>query len=358
MAKWKGPYPVIKKLGRVNYEIAITDGQQRNKVFHVNMLRKWHEKSQVFLNLVEDQQEEIPCYSQVEQDMGSAGYGSRLSHQQKAGIQRLIAQHPEITKKKHGRAKGFCHRIWTGDQLPVHQRPYRIPPAYREQVTKELQEMLEEGVIEPSTSEWSSPIVIVKKKDQDIRLCIDYRKVNAKTKFDAYPMPRIDEMLDNIGQSHYITTLDLMKGYWQVPMCAEDKAKTAFSSPLGLMQFTTMPFGLSGAPATFQRMMDQVLRGTEEYAGVYLDDIVIYGTDWEEHLQNINEVFKRLGRAGLTVKMKKCKFGMHECSYLGHRIGSGGIRPVEVKLEAIKNMPIPMTKKDVRSFLGIVGYYR
>ena len=223
LAKWKGPYPVTKKLGRVNYEIAITDGQQRNKVFHVNILRKWHEKSQVFLNLVEDQQEEIPCYSQVEQDMGSAGYGSRLSHQQKAGIQRLIAQHPEITKKKHGRVKGFCHRIRTGDQLPVHQRPYRIPPAYREQVTKELQDMLEEGVIEPSTSEWSSPIVIVKKKDQDIRLCIDYRKVNAKTKFDAYPMPRIDEMLDNIGQSHYITTLDLMKGYWQVPMCAEDK---------------------------------------------------------------------------------------------------------------------------------------
>ena len=217
----------------------------------------------------------------------------------------MIAQHPEITRKKHGRVKGFCHQIRTGDQLPIHQRPYRISPAYGEQVTKELQEMLEEGVIEPSTSEWSSPIVIVKKKDGDIRVCIDYRKVNAKNKFDAYRMPRIDEMLDNIGQSCYITMLDLVKSYWQVPMCAEDKVKTVFSSPQGLMQFTTMPFGLSGPPATIQRMMDQVLRGTEEYAGVYLDDIIIYGTDWEEHLRNINEVFKRLGRAGLTVKMKK-----------------------------------------------------
>ena len=160
---------------------------------------------------MEDKQEDIPCYNHVEKDMGSAKYGSRLSYRQKAGIQRLIAQHPKITKKKHGQVKGFCHQIRTGDQLPIHQRPYRISPAYREQVTKELQEMLEEGVIEPSTSEWSSPIVIVK-KDGDIRLCIDYQKVNAKNKFDAYPMPRIDEMLDNIGQSCYITTLDLMKG--------------------------------------------------------------------------------------------------------------------------------------------------
>ena len=120
-------------------------------------------------------------------------------------------------------------------------------------------------------------MVIVKKKDGSNCICVDYRKLKAVTKFDAYPMPQSDELLDNIGQSKYLTTLDLAKGYWQVPMAEEDKGKTAFSSPLGLLQFTTMPFGLSGALATFQRLMDQVLRGTEAYAVVYLDDIIIYG---------------------------------------------------------------------------------
>ena len=135
-------------------------------------------------------------------------------------------------------------------------------------------------------------MVIVGKKDGSNRICVEYRKLNAATKFDAYPMPWIDELLDNIGQSKYLTMLDLAKGYWQVPMAEKDKEKTAFSSPLGLLQFTTMPFGLSGAPATFQRLMDQVLRGTEAYAGVYLDNIIIYGDTWDQHLENIQNVFE------------------------------------------------------------------
>ena len=178
------------------------------------------------------------------------------------------------------------------------------------------------------------------------------------SKFDAYPMPRIEEMLDAVGQSEYLPTLDLTKGYWQVPMKEENKTKTVFSSPLGLLQFTVMPFGLSGAPATFQRMMDQVLRGTEGYAGVYLDDIIIFGNTWEEHLSNVKQVFQRLQDAGLTIKLKKCNFGVGQCKYLGHQIGRGGVLPVESKIMAVKEMPRPRTKKEVRSFLGMVGYYR
>ena len=155
------------------------------------------------------------------------------------------------------------------------------------------------------------------KKDGSICICVDFRKLNILTKFDTYPMPRIDDLLDAVGRAKYLTTLDLAKGYWQVPMHEEDKAKTAFSSPIGLLQFTIMPFGLSRAPATFQRLMDKVLQGTERFTGVYLDDVVIRSNEWDEHLQHIEEV---LEQAELTIKMSKCKFAFNCCSYLGHQI--------------------------------------
>ena len=156
----------------------------------------------------------------------------------------------------------------------------------------DLEWMINEGLIEESRSAWSSPMVIVAKKDSSYRICIDYRKINAVTKFDAYPMPRIDEMLDWIGKVRFISTLDLAKGYGQVPMDPADKEKMAFSSPRGLYQFNVMPFGLNGAPATFQRMMDHVLQGTEESVGVYLDDIVVYSNTWPEHLQHLKVVLQ------------------------------------------------------------------
>ena len=155
---------------------------------------------------------------------------------------------------------------------------------------KELQEMLEQGIIEPSQGEWTSPIVVVKKKDGDIRICIDYRKLNAVTKRDAYPMPRIDDILDELGQAKYITTLDLAKGYWQVPVNPQDQEKTAFSSPLGLFQFKRMPSGLSGAPGTFQRLMDRVINGLS-FTKAYLDDLVIYSSTWQEHLSHVEQIF-------------------------------------------------------------------
>ena len=139
-----------------------------------------------------------------------------------------------------------------------------------------------------------------------------------------------------------------------MPMSQDDKAKTAFISPLGLMQVTVMPFGLSGAPATFQRLMDKNLAGLEHIAGVYLDDIIVYGDPWEEHIQNVQTVFERLQKADLTLKLKKCNFGVEDCEYLGHRVGKGGVRPEQTKIEAISKMPRPTIKKEVRSFLATI----
>ena len=226
------------------------------------------------------------------------------------------------------------HKIPTSSR-PIRQRPCRLPPAIKDDIIKELNELKDSGIIEESNSDWASPIVVVQKKDGSNQICVDYRKLNSTTKFDAYPMPRIDEMLDAVGKSKYLTTLDLTKGYCQVPMSQDDKAKTAFISPLGLMQFTVMPFGLSGAPATFQRLMDKILAGLEQIAGVYLDDIIVYRDTWEEHIQNVQTVFECLQKADLTLKLKKCNFGVEDCVNLGHRVGKGGVCPEQTKIEAI-----------------------
>ena len=170
-----------------------------------------------------------------------------------------------------------------------------------------MREMQEQGIIEPSTSEWASPVVLVKKKDGALRLCVDYRKLNGASLSDTYLMPRIDELIDWLGHARYIITLDLTRGYWQVPLAESAKSKTALTTPFGLFQFNVMLFGLHGAPATFQRMIDKMIHGMEEFAASYLDDLVVYSrTLEEEHLSHISQVLQRLRDAGLTVKARKC----------------------------------------------------
>ena len=171
-------------------------------------------------------------------------------------------------------------------------------------------------------------------------------------------MPRIDDLIDRLGQAQHISTLDLTRGYWQVPVSGPDQHKTAFVTPYGLYQFKRMPFGLKGAPATFQRLMDQVLRGLSSFAAAYLDDVIVFSTTWEEHLPHLEKVFHQLKEAGLTAKPKKCQFWMRRCSYLGHVVGGGEVRVENKKVEAVQQISQPETKKEVRTFLGLTGYYR
>jgi hypothetical protein len=173
-------------------------------------------------------------------------------------------------------------------------------------------------------------------------------------KFDAYPMPRVEEVLERIGSSDYISTLDLAKGYWQIPMAQDSREFT----PFGLFEFLVMPFGLHTAPATFQRLMNAVLRECQKYSGAYLDDVVIFSDGWDDHLHHLEAVFNRIQQAGLTVKPAKCQFAFKEVSYLGHVIGGGTVRPDPAKVEAVLGFQRPLVKKNVRSFLGLIGYYR
>ena len=210
----------------------MTDGRKGRKLFHVNMLKKWNEPEEIFVNQISDEQEEVPCYQKEQQNIQDAVYGEQLTKKQKEKVEQLIKKFPQVIQARNSVTSQVRHRMNTTDQQPIRQRSYQIPPAIKRDIIKELQEMKDDGIIEESTSEWASPLVIVKKKDGSNRICIDYRRLNAKTKFDAYPMPRIDDLLDNIGQSKYLTTLDLMKGYWQVQMDERDKENTAFE-PVG-----------------------------------------------------------------------------------------------------------------------------
>eukprot|EP00731_Ephydatia_muelleri_P014191 Em0007g1501a len=230
--------------------------------------------------------------------------GNHVSSAEKEKLYYVLLEYSDVFSFSNdglGRTSLSKHRINTGDSLPIHIPPRRIPHARREEVRKLLQDMLAKGAIQPSDSPWSSPIVLVTKKDGSTRFCVDYRIVNPVTRKDAYPLPLVDDTLDTLAGSKLFSTLDLATGYWQVEVADEDKEKTAFSTPEGLYQFEVMPFGLCNAPATFQRLMDKVLSGLKWYSClVYIDDIV------ENHLYNLVGVLKRLREAGLKVKPSKC----------------------------------------------------
>ena len=364
LAQWQGPYQVLKRMGKVTYLIDMHDKRKRKRIFHVNMLKEFHVHKPAQTGYWTEEEAEdssgsdsdVPMWNDNPQ--GQPLIGGHLNELQKQQLTKLLKDFANVFRNQPGRTTLTEHHIVTGDARPVRLPPYRLPHAYREVVAEELKEMEQSGIIEKSTSDWAFPIVLVRKKDNTLRMCVDYRRLNSVSQLDAYPMPRIDDLIDRLGKAKFISTLDLTRGYWQMPVAPDDQHKTAFTTPFGLYQFKVMPFGLNGAPASFQRMMDQLTDGLQEYSAAYLDDLVVFSTTWEEHLDHLQTILTRLGEAGLTAKPSKCQFAMDQCVYLGHIVGSGKIQPELSKVEAVQSYPIPETKKQVRSFLGLSGYYR
>ena len=365
LAQWQGPYRVLERRGQVDYVIDMHDRKKRRRTFYINMLKKWHGSVESALSAEEVESsesesglEEVLLWK--DDSIQKPVIGNQLSEEQKSELQALLDEFSDIFRDSPGRTDLTEHAIHTGDAAPVKLPPYRVPHAYRirTQVKQELDEMLEAGIIEPSNSNWSAPMIVVTRQDRPIRLCVDYRRLNTVSKMDAYPMPRIDDLIDGLGKAKYISTIDLTRGYWQVPLSQESREKSAFATPYGLFQFNVMPFGLQGAPATFQRLVDKVLQGCEEYADAYFDDVIDFSETWKAHLVHLREVLTRLRAANLTLRGRKCKFGVSECVYLGHRVGNGMIQPEQSKVDAVRNMVRPGTKKQVRKFLGLTGYYR
>ena len=355
LAEWQGPYTVTRRIGEACYEIQMTDRRKQKRVFHVNMLRKWHPPTAVSFMAEEVLEDVDDVVTWKEDDDGTPQIGSQLSPAQTRDVEKILQEFSEVLCSKPGRTTVTEHQRDTGQASPVRLPPYRLPHAYKQTVREELKEMEQSGVIERSSSEWAAPM---KKKDGTMRMCVDYRRLNAQSRTDAYPMPRVDDLIDRLGDAAYISTLDLSRGYWQVPVTKDARPKTAFITPYGLFQFRVMPFGLQGAPATFQRMMDVILDDVGEFTAACLDDVVIHSTSWDDHVRHLREILRRLGQAGLTVKPKKCQIAMSQCTYLGHVVGNGEVRPEQSKVKAVEDFPIPKTKKQVRAFLGLTGYYR
>ncbi|KAL5015557.1 hypothetical protein ScPMuIL_007359, partial [Solemya velum] len=218
---------------------------------------------------------------------------------------------------------------------------------------KEIQYMLDNDIIEPSKSEWSSPCVLVPKPDKTYRFCTDFRKVNS----DSYPIPRIDSCIDKVGKAKYVSKFDLLKGYWQVPLTERAKEVSAFVTSQGLYQYKVMPFGMKNAPATFQRLLNSVISNLEGCDG-YIDDVINYHDTWEDHLRGIREFFERLTTMKLTVNLLKCEFCHATVEFLGHVVGQGQVKPVQAKVESIIDFPTPRGKRELMRFLGMAGYYR
>ncbi len=263
------------------------------------------------------------------------------------------------TDMDFGHTDTVTHAIPLVDPVPFRLPHRRIPPAQYQEVREHLQEMEAAGAIRPSTSPYASQMVLVRKKDGSLRICVDYRQLNLRTVRDAFPLPRIEEALDSLSHAKYFSSLDLTSGYWQVEVAEDDKCKTAFATPMGLYECNRMPFGLQNAPATFQRLMMTCFSDLNlSSVLIYLDDIIVFSSTVEEHIQRLNMVFQRLREHGLKLKPSKCHILQEKVHYLGHVVSGEGISTDPEKIAKVKDWKTPSSSKEVQQFLGFAGYYR
>ena len=289
-----------------------------------------------------------------------------IPRQEKETLLSFLTNHHQafsLEEGERGETDLVTMEINTGDARPRKQAVRRMPPAVRQEISRQLEQMQRNGVIESSQSPWASPVVLVKKRDGSHRFCVDYRALNAVTVPDSFPLPRIDDLLDQLGKSTYFSTIDLASGFWQIRLDPSSQKNTAFVVPQGLYEFRVMPFGLTNAPGVFQRLMQRVLAGLNppdgpDFVSVYLDDVLVFSRSLQEHLEHLQAVIERLVKAGLKLKPAKCHFVRKELEYLGHVITRDGLKTNPRLVQAVQEFPPPKDVHGVRRFLGLASYYR
>ncbi|XP_076863849.1 uncharacterized protein LOC143516142 [Brachyhypopomus gauderio] len=387
-SRFMGPYQIKKRLSETDYLIDMPDRKRRFRVCHINMLKPFRGavaepvvipktpevvKDVAVVATVERDHEELL----LDADTSTTNIGVRLvnsrllqaleqgktsmlhdlTEEQRAELIAVIKDFTIVFGDVPTRTAELAHDIKVTREIPLKQHPYRVNAQKREVLRNEVSYLLEHGLAIHSKSPWSSPCVLVPKPDGSFRLCTDYRRLNAITVTDSFPLPRIDDCVDAIGDARFVTKLDLLKGYWQVPLTPRASELSAFVTPDAFLQYTVMPFGLKNAPATFQRLVNGVFANLPGCTA-YLDDVVVYSWDWISHLQLLREVFARLARATLTVNLAKCDFARATVTYLGLQVGHGHVCPLAQKVKAILDFPRPTTRRELRRFLGMMGYYR
>lgn len=383
-AKFSGPYEIAERLSDTDYVIRTPERKRHTRVCHVNMLKRYTSRqsqkdSQQLPKLTLPSEPLHSCaliVAEPPEDLNVRSslplsarltnsemlkvlpdHLSHLSPEQRSDIINLINRFSCLFQDVPSRTPVAQHDIDVNNARPIKQHAYRVNAMKRELMQKEAEYLLEHGLAVHSSSPWSSPCLLEMKPDGSPRFITDYRKVNAVTVPDSYPLPRMEDCVDNLGTAKFVSKLDLLKGYWQVPLTERAALISAFVTPDYFLQYTVMPFGMCNAPATFQRLVNSVLSGLPN-CNAYLDDLIVYSTTWEAHLEGLEQVFTRLANASLTVNLAKCEFGHATVTYLGKQVGQGQVRPVEAKVAAILDFPVPSTRKALRRFLGMAGYYR
>ena len=361
-AQWLGPVSILAQVSPYSYQVKMPNSGI--KVFHANHLRRYTSRIGCLGVVFDDdtdfgQIETCPTDKEVFDDSISKLDISHLQENQQMQLRNLLTKYREVFSDKPGQCKVACHEINLKEGFtPQKQRSYRIPDKFKTEVERQINTLLEDGKIRPSMSEYGHPIVCVAKPNNEMRLCTDMRYINSGTIGSAYPTPCPEELLLQVSQANFITTLDCASGYWQIPMRTEDIHKTAFKTHKGLFEWLVMPFGLKTASNTFQKVMNDLLYPHSDYANAYIDDTAVHSFSWEDHLMHLERVFQAFLDVGMTLKLSKSHFAKPKVNYIGHVVGSGLRTVQQDKVEAIKNIPEPTNKKQLRSFLGVCSFYR
>lgn len=374
LVAWKGPFKVLERRGKVDYLIDETRGP---KLYHANILKKYHRRARVNQVQVLDEistleetetagkapdleeDPDLPRISLLADEPPTSGpdINPSLTWKQSADIEDLIMAYPDVFSYKPGCTNTLEHDIILTTTERIQAKIYPVPIHLQSHYQEEVDQLLSQGIIQPSSSPHCSPVVMVRKADDTYRMAIDYRLLNSVTIFHAEPACNIEEELHKFSDAIFFSELDLCKAYYQVPLSTNARQLTAFPTHKGLMEFTRMPFGLVTACATYIRLMRIVLASLPNVS-FYFDNIFIYSSDWLSHVSTIKSVLERLRHHGLTIKPSKCRFGAETINYLGFVVSHGRLLPQASKVSAIASMTPPATKKLLRSFLGMISFYK
>ena len=349
MAEWKGPFEVVRRVNKVDYVVRVGE---KERMYHVNMLRPFHERVQneIFSSNLAENIEDETCFYDINE---------KLSEDEKERLSEILERESKVFDDTPGKVSGLNYEIRMDPKIkPISSLPYKVPYPLKDKVKSMINTWLEQGIIQKSNSEWSSPIVVVKNKDDSIRITVDFRKINPHVNVDNFPMPDKDVVIEKLSNSKFLTKLDLTKAFLQLPLSKDSRKYTSFVCEEGQFEFCSVPFGIRFASGLCNRVISNLLGECKDFVCNFIDDLMIHSESFEEHVKHVSIVLSKLNEAGITLNLKKCKFAYKKVKFLGFIVGNGKIAPDPVKVSAIQKFTKPVDKKHLRSFLGLLSFYR